>query len=74
MSSAVLLSVAKRPPSDLAAHLRELADSVDAGQVLEYICCYTFNDEFCFKFGASKLNGIAMASMLHSEALERMRE
>jgi hypothetical protein len=74
MSSAVLLSVTKRPPSDLAAHLCALAASVDAGEVLEYICCYTFNDEFCFKFGASKLNSIAMASMLHREALENMRE
>jgi hypothetical protein len=63
----------KRPPSDLAAHLRELAEMADRGELTDYITCYVVEDTFHFKFGASKLNCIAMASMLHDEAIDRMR-
>lgn len=63
----------KRPPSDLAEHLRFMADEADAGRLTDFITCYVLNEEFVFKFGTSKLNCIAMASMLHAEAVENMR-
>lgn len=63
----------RRPASDLAERLRELAALAEAGRLTDFITCYVLDDEFAFMFGASKLNAVAMASMLHDTALDRMR-
>ena len=73
MSENDRITALRRPPSGLAGRLRELADCVDRGEVLEFVACHDLNGDFHFIRGASKLNAIAMASMLHDEALDQMR-
>lgn len=63
----------KRPPSDLAARLRGLADAADRGDLTDMVICYAELDEFGFLLGTSKTQGIAMATMLQAHALEAMR-
>lgn len=63
----------KRPPSDLAERLRELADAADRGELTDMVACYVIGDDFAFLHGTGKLNAIAMAAMLQSNTLDAMR-
>ena len=71
---AASLTPIKRPPSDLARKLREMADSADAGRLTDIVTIYVEDDNFEFRIGTSKLQAIAMASMLHEQTLNHMKE
>lgn len=64
----------KRPPSDLAAHLRAMADAADRGDITDLVMCYVECEEYEFRMGTSRINAVAMATMLQSEAVRAMRE
>lgn len=63
----------KRPPYDLAARLRELADQADAGKLTEFVCAGTVNDGYEFVYGASLQNCLVLAAMLQQNCVDRMR-
>lgn len=74
MTAAPNLVAIKRPPSDLAQRLRELADAAEAGALTELVAIYVRDDTYGFVFGASRFNSIGMAAMLQDEAIREMRE
>ena len=63
----------KRPPSDLAARLRELADQADAGRLTEDVIAYVSDECYEFTYGASLSQCVVMASLLHQNCVDRMR-
>ena len=63
----------KRPPSDLAARFRELADQADAGRLTEAVIAYTADECYQFTYGASLSSCLVLSSLLHQNCLDRMR-
>lgn len=63
----------KRPPSDLAAVLRDMADRVDAGAITEMLVVRVENGSYEFMYGASLADSIVMASLLLHSCVERMK-
>ena len=63
----------KRPPSDLAARFRELADQADAGRLTEAVIAYVSDGSYEFTYGASLSPCLVLASLLHQNCLDRMR-
>lgn len=63
----------KSPPSDLAQKLRAMADLAEAGRLTDIVMAYVEDDNFEFRIGTSKLQAIAMASMLHEQTLNHMK-
>lgn len=74
MTAAPTLVALKRPPSDLAQRLREMAEMAEAGALTELVAIYVQDDTYQFVFGASRFNSIGMAAMLQDEAVRNMRE
>ncbi len=64
----------KRPPSDLAGHLRAMADAVEAGQITDAVIAYVWEGNYSFTYGASKAECIVMSAMLQQNCIDRMRE
>ena len=64
----------KRPPRDLSARLRELADLADSGEVTEMVIAYVMNDRYEFTYGTSDANCLVMATLLQSNCIDNMRE
>lgn len=64
-----------KAPSDLAQHLRDMADQVDRGEIIDLIAVHTEGPEqsYTFVWCASMWDSLAMSAMLHDEALRRMR-
>ncbi len=65
---------AHRAPEGLSTTLRDLADRVDAGQVTDMVIAYVDADCYEFVYAASKINCIAMSSMLQRQCLDRMKQ
>jgi hypothetical protein len=64
----------KQPPSDLSKFLRETADAVDRGDVVEFVCAYTQDDQFQFRYGASLKECLVLSALLHSQCIGRFKE
>lgn len=63
----------KRPPSDLADRLRELADQADSGKLTDFVCAYCVENGYDFVYGASLHGCVVMASMLWQACMDRLR-
>ena len=63
----------KRPPSDLAARLRELADQADAGRLTEAVIACVSDGSYEFTYGASISSCLVLSSLPHQNCLDRMR-
>ena len=63
----------KRPPSDLAAHLREMADLADEGRLTEAVIAYTADGCYSFTYGASLSQCLVLSILLHQNCIDRMR-
>lgn len=68
----VLVAI-KKPPSDLAGHLRAMADKADAGELTEVAIGYVLNGSYEFTYGASLAQCIVLSSILHQNCVDRMR-
>lgn len=62
-----------RPPPDLSARLREMADQVDAGQITGMVIACVFDDSYQFTYADSLHDCLVMAAMLQQNCLDRMR-
>lgn len=63
----------KRPPSDLAALLRGLADQVERGEITDMVTAYVGANSYCFTYAASDHDCIVLSSMLQQNCIDRMR-
>jgi hypothetical protein len=63
----------KKPPSDLSAVLRQMADDVDAGIVTDMVAVSVHDGNYEFTYAASLINCLVMASMLQANCIDRMR-
>ncbi len=63
----------KRPPSNLAAELRALADQAEAGKVTDAVVAYVSNDERGFIYASSLSECLVMATLLKQNCIDRMR-
>jgi hypothetical protein len=50
-----------------------MADSAAAGTLTEMVVCYVEYDQYSMLIGASKMNSIAMASMLWQKTVDDMK-
>jgi hypothetical protein len=73
MSGPVLELLFNKPPADLSKVLRDIADAVDAGKVLQLVIARIENDCYEFTFGASEVNCIVLSTLLHATTIDRMR-
>lgn len=62
----------RRPPTDLAAQLRALADAVDAGEVLDCAAVFVRKGEYDYLWAASLEASVTLATLLQWRALRRM--
>lgn len=63
----------KKPPSDLAEHLRAMADKADAGELTEVAIGYVLNGNYEFTYGASLSQCVLLSALLHRNCIDRMR-
>ena len=63
----------KRPPSDLAARLRKMADDIDAGLLTDIVIASVTSGNYEFTYGASLLDCLVMSDLLHQSCIDRMR-
>lgn len=64
----------KRPPSDLAEKLREMADMADRGDLTDFVCAYCVSNGYDFVYGSSLHSCLVMAAMLEQNCIDRMRK
>lgn len=70
----VALNAGPKPAHDLSARLRDLADAVDRGEILDLIAAYTEQGAYSFLYSASYHDSIVMSAMLHANCIDRMRK
>jgi hypothetical protein len=63
----------KKPPSNLAATLRAMADDVDAGRMRDMVAVRVHEGSYEFIYAASLHDCLVMASMLQQNCIDRMR-
>lgn len=63
----------KRPTSDLAALLRDLADKVERGEITDMITAYVGANSYSFTYAASDHDCVVLSSMLQQNCIDRMR-
>jgi hypothetical protein len=62
-----------KAPSDLANVLREMADSVERGDITALVAAYVENGEYLFTYGASMSQAVVLSSMLQDQSIQRMK-
>lgn len=65
----VKLNTKKKAPDGLAKELRDLADLVDKGEVVEVVAAYNNGEEYGFIYGASLQTGYVMSGLLNRKIL-----
>lgn len=63
----------KRPPSDLAERLRELADLADDGRLTDAVLSYICDDKLGFIYAVSLNESLIMSTVLQQNCIDRMR-
>lgn len=63
----------KKACSNLSADLREMADAVDRGEILDLISVYVQNDNYTFLYGTSISYAVTLSSLLQQQCINRMR-
>lgn len=63
----------KKAPSDLASHLRAMADMADEGRITSVVIAYICDGNYEFTYGSSLSDGIVMSALLHQNCIDRMR-
>lgn len=63
----------KKPPSDLAQRLRELADLADEGRVTGATMAYVCDGQYEFLFASSLSDGIVLSTLLQQNCIDRTR-
>lgn len=63
----------RQAPLDLAQRLRELADSVEAGDTSAAIIGYICDGEYRFLWGASLLDSMTLATLMQQTSIDNMR-
>ena len=74
MSNLVAIDAGPKPPSDLSQRLREYADAVDRGEIVDFVASYVQNGEYRFMYGASLRECLVMATLLQANCVERYRQ
>lgn len=65
------INAGPRAPTDLSRQLRELADSVDRGEITELIAAYPMKGEYEFLYGASLRDALTLSILLHHRCVLR---
>ena len=60
-----------RAASDLSPRLRELADAVDRGEIVELVLGCVRGGEYELMFSAPLTGGLILASLLHRRAVDK---
>lgn len=63
----------RRPPNDLAATLRGLADQAESGEITGAVVACIANGNYEFVYASSLSDGIVLSAMLHQNCIDRMR-
>ncbi len=71
MSNLTVLKQTPRLPSDAAAQLRKIADSIDAGETTELCAAMVTNGSYEFLFVSSLTDSLVLASLLQHRCVER---
>lgn len=63
----------KKACVDLSKNLREIADRVDRGEIKDLVLAYATADFYSFEISTSPVDAVALASLLQSKCVDRMR-
>lgn len=63
----------KRPPSDLPANLRALADRAEKGEITDLVIALIGGGNFEFVYAASFSDCIVLSTLLLQNSVDRMR-
>jgi hypothetical protein len=64
----------RQPCANLAADLREMADAVERGELVDLVACYTQNGEYQTLYAASLESSVFLATLLHRRSIDRCIE
>lgn len=67
----------KKPPPlppDLPGVLRELADDIEKGTVMEFVCAMVRNGQYEFHFPSSLASTLVLATLLQHRSIKRMKD
>lgn len=69
----VPLNAGPKPPSDLARQLRDIADAVERGEVVDLVAAYMQTGAYEFLYGTSLSTGLELATLLQHRCIERFK-
>ena len=73
MSNLFAIDAGPKAPADLSQKLREYADAVDRGEIVDFVGAYVQDGEYRFMYGASIKDCLVMATLLHANCVQRYR-
>lgn len=63
----------KKIDAELSRTLREIADAVDRGEVVEMVASYIHENEYKFVYGASLADCLVLVSLLQHRCVQRFK-
>lgn len=74
MTNLIKLEAGRKPPVDLSAKLREIADAVDRNEIKDFVAAYIQGDNFEFFYAASLTECVLLSTLLQRSCIDRMKE